>query len=248
MRLKDKVAIITGSSSGIGFEVAKAYLNEGAKVVVCGISDEDTNQALIKLKENYKEENFIGVKVDITKDDEVDNLVKEAINHFGKIDILVNNAGIAPHKSIEEMNSLDFMKTIDINLGGAFRCSKAVIDVMKENGGSIINTSSFVSLYGSNNQSAYTASKSGVNGLTKALAKELGKYNIRVNAVAPGVIMTDMVKRDVDEKMITGLKMMTPLQRTADPKDLVGIYIYLASNESPHTTGTVINVDGGLVM
>lgn len=248
MRLKDKVAIITGSSSGIGFEVAKAYLDEGAKVVICGISNDDTNLAIDKLKDAYQEENYLGVKVDITKDEEVVNLFKETINKFGKVDILVNNAGIAPHKSIEEMNASEFIKTIDINLVGAFRCSKEALNYMKENGGSIINTSSFVSLYGSNNQSAYTASKSGVNGLTKALAKELGKYGIRVNAVAPGVIMTDLVKKDVDDKLIAGLKMMTPLQRTADPKDLVGIYVYLASDESPHTTGTIINIDGGLVM
>lgn len=248
MRLKGKVAIITGSSSGIGFEIAKAYLDEGAKVVICGISEDDANIAIDKLKDNYLEENYLGVAVDITKDEEVTNLFEKTIKKFGKIDILVNNAGIAPHKSIEEVSSSEFMKTIDINLVGAFRCSKEAVKYLKENGGSIINTSSFVSLYGSNNQSAYTASKSGLNGLTKALAKELGKYSIRVNAVAPGVIMTDMVKKDVDDKLINGLKMMTPLQRTADPKDLVGIYVYLASDESPHTTGTIINIDGGLVM
>ena len=198
--------------------------------------------------ENYSEDNFLGISVNITKTEEVENLFNETINKFGKIDILVNNAGIAPAKPLEMMSDEDFINVIDINLIGAFRCTREAIKYMKNNGGSIINTSSFVSLYGGNSQSAYSASKSGLNGLTKSNAKELGKYNIRVNAVAPGVIMTDMVKTDVDQNTIERLKMMTPLQRTADPKDLVGIYVYLASDESLHTTGTIINIDGGLVM
>lgn len=248
MRLENKVAIITGSSSGIGFEVAKAYLNEGAKVVICGINDDNTYQAVDKLKNEYDINNILGVSVNITKTEEVIKLFEKTIEKFGKIDILVNNAGIAPAKPLEMMNDEDFINVIDINLTGAFRCTREAVKYMKEEGGSIINTSSFVSLYGGNSQSAYSASKSGMNGLTKSNAKELGKYNIRVNAVAPGVIMTDMVKTDVDQATIERLKMMTPLQRTAEPKDLVGIYVYLASNESLHTTGTIINIDGGLVM
>lgn len=248
MRLENKVAIITGSSSGIGFEVAKAYLNEGAKVVICGINEENTNDAINKLENDYDSSNILGVPVNISKTDEVINLFNQTIEKFGKIDILVNNAGIAPAKPLEMMSDEDFINVIDINLTGSFRCTREAIKYMKDNGGSIINTSSFVSLYGGNSQSAYSASKSGLNGLTKSNAKELGKYNIRVNAVAPGVIMTDMVKTDVDQSTIERLKMMTPLQRTAEPKDLVGIYVYLASDESLHTTGTIINIDGGLVM
>ena len=119
---------------------------------------------------------------------------------------------------------------------------------MKDNGGSIINTSSFVSLYGDNMQSAYTASKAAINGLTKSNAKELGKYNIRVNAIAPGVVMTDMVKDNCDPNTIAALNNMTPLKRGAEPKDLVGAYVYLASDDSLFTTGAIINIDGGLVM
>ena len=248
MRLKNKVAIITGSSSGIGFEVAKTFLDEGANVVICGINEENQNDAVKELLEDYNEENILGVAVDITKTNEVINLFEKTIAKFGKVDILVNNAGIAPAKPLEMMSDEDFINVIDINLTGAFRCTREAVKYMKENGGSIINTSSFVSLYGGNSQAAYSASKSGMNGLTKSNAKELGKYNIRVNAVAPGVIMTDMVKSDVDQNTIERLKMMTPLQRTADPKDLVGIYVYLGSDESLHTTGTIINIDGGLVM
>lgn len=248
MRLKNKVAIVVGSSSGIGFEIAKGFLNEGAKVVICGHDENAITIAYEKLLKIYSSENVFSVRVDITNTEDVINLFNKSIEHFGKLDILVNNAGVAPAKPIEEMTDDDFINVINVNLTGAFRCTREAVKYMKENGGSIINTSSFVSLYGASTQSAYTASKAGMNGLTKSNAKELGKYNIRVNAVAPGVIMTDMVKSDVDDQKIAGLKMMTPLQRTADPHDLVGIYVYLASDEAPHTTGTIINIDGGLVM
>ncbi len=249
MRLKDKVAIITGSSTkGIGYAVALGFIDEGAKVVVCGVGDNDTADALERLKQDRPNGDYLAVKVDVTKLEDVENVFKVAKEKWGHIDILVNNAGIAPAKSIEEMSDEDFEVVLNINTFGTFRCTREAVKYMKDNGGSIINTSSFVSLYGSNSQSAYTASKAAINGLTKSNAKELGKYKIRVNAIAPGVVMTDMVKNTVDEKTIGYLQMMTPLGRGATPEDLVGLYIYLASDESSFTTGTIINIDGGLVM
>lgn len=248
MRLENKVAIITGSSTGIGFAVAKEFVRNGAKVVLCGMTIESTNDAKNKILEEYPNAKMLACKVDISKTDEVVELFNKTISEFGKLDILVNNAGIAPYKPLESMTDEDFINVIDVNLVGTFRCTREAVKYMKENGGSIINTSSFVSLYGASTQSAYTASKAAINGLTKSNAKELGKYNIRVNSIAPGVVMTDMVKETCDAATIERLNMMTPLHRGAESKDLVGLYVHLASDESLFTTGTIINIDGGLVM
>ena len=249
MRLKDKVAIITGSSTnGIGYAVAKAYVNEGAKVVICGVSEEEVDEARNRMNNDCPNAEFLAYKVDVTKTEDVENVFKATFDKWGKIDVLVNNAGIAPAKPIENMSDNDFEIVMNINTFGTFRCTREAVKYMKENGGSIINTSSFVGIYGSPNQSAYTASKAAINGLTKSNAKELGKYKIRVNTIAPGVVMTDMVKDNCDENTIQRLNMMTPLGRGAETKDLVGLYIHLASDESMFTTGTIINIDGGLVM
>ena len=248
MKLENKVAIITGSSTGIGFAVAKGFVENGAKVVICGLTDESALSAKNEILSSYPNAELLAVKVDIANSSEVENLFKITYEKWGYIDILINNAGIAPAKSLEEMTDEEFNNVININLTGAFRCTKEAVKYMKEKGGSIINTSSFVSLYGSPNQSAYTASKSAMNGLTKSNAKELGKYQIRVNAIAPGVVMTDMVKDNCDQTTIQRLNMMTPLGRGADPEDLIGMYVHLASDESKFTTGTIINIDGGLVM
>ena len=248
MRLENKVAIITGSSTGIGFAVAKEFVKNGAKVVLCGMTIESTIEAKDKILAEYPEAELLACKVDISKTNEVVELFNNTIQQFGKLDVLVNNAGIAPYKPLENMTDEDFINVIDVNLVGTFRCTREAVKYMKENGGSIINTSSFVSLYGASTQSAYTASKAAINGLTKSNAKELGKYNIRVNSIAPGVVMTDMVKETCDTETIQRLNMMTPLHRGAETKDLVGLYVHLASDESLFTTGTIINIDGGLVM
>lgn len=248
MKLKNKVAIITGSSTGIGFAVAKEFVKNGAKVVICGLTDESAIEAKNIILEEYPNASLLAEKVDISNSDEVKQLFKKTNDEWGHIDVLINNAGIAPAKALEEMTDDDFINVINVNLTGTFRCTREAVKYMKENGGSIINTSSFVSLYGSPNQSAYSASKAGINGLTKSNAKELGKYQIRVNAIAPGVVMTDMVKDNCDPTTIQRLNMMTPLGRGADPQDLVGMYVHLSSDESKYTTGTIINIDGGLVM
>lgn len=248
MRLENKVAIITGASSGIGLEVAKAYVKEGAKITICSPDQNGIDKAKAEILEQISEAEVLAIKADITNTEEIKNLIEQTIKNFGKLDILINNAGIAPAKSVEETTDSDFEKVISINLTGAFKCTREALPYLKENGGSIINTSSFVSLYGSPNQCAYSASKAAMNGLTKSNAKELGKYKIRVNAIAPGVVMTDMVKDNCDPKTIERLNMMTPIGRPASPNDLTGLYIYLGSDESLVTTGTIINVDGGLIM
>ncbi len=248
MKLNNKVAIITGSNSGIGLSIAKAYIANGASVTICGTNKDKLENAQEEILSEFKDANILAIQADVTNTEDVINLFNETIKKFGHLDILVNNAGIAPRKSIEETNDDEFVNTLNINTVGSFKCTRESIKYMKEKGGSIINTSSFVSLYGSPYQAAYSASKAAINGLTKSNAKELGKYNIRVNAVAPGVVMTEMVKKDCDETTIDRLKALTPLKRGATPNDLVGIYLYLASDESLFTTGTIINIDGGLVM
>ncbi len=248
MKLDGKVAIITGSTSGIGLDIAKCYLKNGANVVICGTNPKKLINVTNELKEEFNLDNFLVIKADVTSTEDVKNLFRETINKFKHLDILVNNAGVAPRSSMEETSDEEFLKVLNINLMGAFKCTREAISYMKDTGGSIINTSSFVSLYGSPYQAAYSSSKAAINGLTKSNAKELGKYNIRVNAVAPGVVMTEMVKNDCDEETINRLNLMTPLKRGATPDDLVGIYLYLASDDAKFTTGTIINIDGGLVM
>ncbi len=246
--LENKVAIITGSSSGIGLKLAEEFLKNGAFVTICGTNEEKLKNALNILGTKDNQNKILKVKADVSNTDDVKKLFALTYETFGKIDILINNAGIAPSKPMEDMTDEDFEKVLNINTIGTFKCTREAIKYMKENGGSIINTSSFVGLYGSPNQAAYTASKYAVNGLTKSNAKELGKYNIRVNAIAPGVVMTDMVKDNCNEDTIKRLNMMTPLGRGAEPSDLVGAYLYLASDSSIFTTGAIINIDGGLVM
>lgn len=248
MRLEDKVAIITGSSSGIGLEIAKSYVKNGANITICGTNEEKLNKAKETIIKECSNAKVLSIKADVSNTDDVIKLFNETKNAYGHIDILINNAGIAPSKSLEEMTDEEFVKVLNINTVGTFKCTREAVKYMKENGGSIINTSSFVSLYGSPSQSAYSASKAAINGLTKSNAKELGKYKIRVNAVAPGVVMTEMVKDNCNPETINRLNMMTPLGRGAEPNDLVGLYVYLGSDESLFTTGTIINIDGGLVM
>ena len=169
MRLENKVAIITGSSTGIGFAIAKEYVKNGAKIVLCGLTLESAISAKDEILKEYPNADILADKIDITNTSEVQNLFAKTIETFGKIDILINNAGIAPAKPLENMSDEDFDNVINVNLTGTFKCTREAVKYMKENGGSIINTSSFVGLYGSPNQSAYSASKAGMHGLTKSM-------------------------------------------------------------------------------
>ena len=248
MLLEGKVAIVTGASRGIGFAVAKAYACEGARVAVCGSREETAQKAVQELQKLCPGAQFLPVRVDVSDGEAIRTMVARVMERWGKIDILVNNAGVTGTKPIFDMTDEDFESMIDINLTGPFKCTREVAKVMKQTGGCIINTSSLVGTYASRMQTAYAASKFGINGLTKACARELGPYGIRVNAVAPGVVQTDMVAQSVDGQMLAALKGMTPLGRVAQPDELAGAYVYLASDAASFTTGAILAVDGGIVM
>lgn len=249
MNLENKVALITGSTRGIGNSIARLFLENNAKVVICGSTKENAEKAVAKMKEelNLTDDNIMGIGLNMKDTESMKKSVEEVINKWQKIDVLVNNAGITSNVSLLDSTDEDFMEMFQINFFGVVSLTREVVKHMKTTGGSIINTSSMVANYGARNQSAYASSKFAINGLTKSLAKELGMYNIRVNAVAPGVVATDMMSI-VTEEMKQGLLRMTPLNKMADPEDLAGAYLYLASDLSKFTTGTIIQVDGGLVM
>lgn len=248
MRLENKVAIITGGSRGIGFAISDAFVREGAKIALCGSRPATAEQAAAQLREKYPQADILPIGVDLSDGAEIRRMVETVVAKWGRVDVLVNNAGITSAKPIFDMTDEDFDSVIRINLSGPFKCIREVSKVMKEHGGSIINTSSIAGVYGSKMQTAYSASKFGINGLTKSCAKELGPYQIRVNAVAPGVVATDMVKESVTDQMLAGLKSVTPLGRAANAGELAGAYVYLASDEASFTTGTIVHVDGGILM
>lgn len=250
MNVKDKIVLITGSTRGIGNAIAREFLMGGAKVVICGSKLENAIKSTKDLIEelNIPEENMLPVGINMKDSEDIKRVVEEVINKWGKVDVLINNAGITSNVSLLDSTDEEFREMFDINFFGVVSLIREVVKYMKDTGGSIINTSSMVGTYGGRNQSAYASSKFAINGLTKSLAKELGMYNIRVNAVSPGVVETDMVKENVSEEMKAGLLRMTPLGKMAVPKDLAGIYLYLASDASSFTTGQVIGIDGGLIM
>lgn len=249
MNLENKIALITGSTRGIGKSIAKLFAKNNATVIICGRNIESSKKTIEELSTelNINKDKFFPLELDISNKENIKNAVDTVINKFNKIDILINNAGITSNVSLLESTDEDFFNMFNINFFGVVTLTREVVKYMKDNGGSIINTSSMVGTYGARNQSAYASSKFAINGLTKSLAKELGIYNIRVNAVAPGVVETDMMSI-VSEEMKAGLKRMIPLNRLAEPDELAGAYLYLASDLSKYTTGTIINVDGGIVM
>ena len=250
MFVKDKVVLITGSSRGIGNAIAREFAESGAKVVICGSRLENAEKAKEEIirELNIEEDNLLPVGINMKDSQDMKRVVEDVINKWGRIDVLINNAGITSNVSLLDSTDEEFKEMFDINFFGVVSLTREVVKYMKSAGGSIINTSSMVGTYGGRNQSAYASSKFAINGLTKSLAKELGMYNIRVNAVSPGVVGTDMVKENVSEEMKAGLLRMTPLAKMAEPKDLAGIYLYLASDASNFTTGQIIGVDGGLIM
>ena len=249
MKLKEKVAIITGASRGIGFAIAEAFLQEGARIALCGSKPASAQKAADKLSLQYPQRELLPLGVDLTDSASLRKMVEKTVDRWGRLDILVNNAGITTKQSILEMTDEDFDSVLRIDLAAPFKCTREAARVMKAQGsGCIINTSSMVSLYGSKMQTAYASAKAGINGLTKSCAKELGPYGIRVNAVAPGVVGTDMVAESVDPSTLAGLKSITPLGRMAEPRELAGAYVYLASEAASFTTGAILQVDGGIVM
>ncbi len=246
MRLKGKVAIVTGSTKGIGLETAKVFAREGAKVVICGTRENAIKEVVEEIKSGGAE--ALGFKVDVSNRASVDEMVTEVKNAWGRIDILVNNAGITADAMLKKMTEQQFDKVLNTNLKGVYNCAQAVLDTMTEQGsGVILNASSVVGIYGNIGQTNYAAANWGVIGMTKTWAKELGRKGIRVNAVAPGFIMTPMTEA-VPEKVLDMMKEKAPLQRLGMPIDIANAYLFLASDEASFITGAVLSVDGGLVI
>ncbi|MDE5412536.1 MAG: 3-oxoacyl-ACP reductase FabG [Bacillaceae bacterium] len=246
MRLQDKTAIITGAGNGIGKEAALTFSREGANVVVADFDEAAAEAVVAEIKE--KGGNGIAIKVNVADQESVTQMVQEAVNSFGSVDILVNNAGITADAMLHKLTPENWQKVIDVNLTGVFYCTQAVIPKMVEQGkGKIITTSSVSGVYGNVGQTNYAATKAGVVGMTKSWAKEFGGKGINVNAVAPGFVETSMVAK-VPDKVIEKLKMTIPLNRLGKPADIANAYLFLASDESDYVNGTVIHVDGGIMM
>ena len=244
LSLSEKVAVITGGARGIGKETAKKFLQEGAKVVIC---DFDEVAGLATLDELGKDR-LSFVKVDVTNTEQVNKMVKTTIDTYGRIDILVNNAGITRDGLLTKMDDAAWEKVVSVNLTGVYKCTRAVIPVMiEQKSGVILNASSVVGIYGNIGQSNYVASKAGVIGLTKGWAKEFGPKGIRVNAVAPGFIETDMTA-EVPERILDLMKEKTPLKKLGKPNDIAAAYLFLASDDANYINGAILSVDGGLVV
>lgn len=242
-----KVVLITGGTRGIGKSVAERFAKEGYNLVLNYVSE---NTDIESIKNNFKEygNEVLILKADVSKFDECENLVKETISKFGKIDVLVNNAGITKDGLIAMMKEEAFDRVIDINLKGTFNMTRNVVPyMMKKRCGNIVNISSVVGVIGNAGQSNYAASKAGIIGFTKSLAKELSARNIRVNAVAPGFIDTDMTSVLTD-KVKENIYAQIPLKRMGDAKEVANVVYFLSNDESSYITGQVINVDGGMVM
>ena len=245
--LKGKVAVVTGGTRGIGFAIVKALVEAGAKVAIWGSRQETADAALTKIKTEYPDSDVIAMAPVLTDRHEVEASLSAVAQRFGSVDILANNAGISQNIPLENYTDEDLDKIVDLNIKAVFTCSKAAAHLMKGKGGSIINTSSVVSFYGQGLGSMYPASKAAVNGLTRALSRELGRDGIRVNAVAPGVTRTDMVAA-LPEKMVAPLLQRIPLARMGEAEDIANAVVFLASDKASYITGAVIPVDGGAIL
>lgn len=246
MRLKGKVAFITGSSRGLGKAIAERYAEEGATVILNDRSEETVAAAVAEMKAKYP--NVVGFAMDVTDRQGVADTFKKILDQFGTLDILVNNAGITNDAQIFKMTEEQWDSVIAVNLKGVFNCSQEAVKIMREKQyGKIISISSVVGLYGNFGQTNYAATKFGVIGMTKSMAKELGRKNINVNAVAPGFTATEMVQK-MPEKVLAGMAEKAPLNRIGDPVDIANACLFLASEESSFVTGAVLSVDGGLVL
>ena len=250
MRLDGKVALITGGAAGIGKATAKVFVEQGATVCICDVNE----------KVGTKTANELGCvfsKVDVADRQAVQDWVDEVVEKYGRIDILINNAGILKDglfvkvkdgELVKQMTEDSFDTVVKVNLKGVFNCTQAVAPYMiRQGSGSIVNASSVVGLDGNFGQTNYVATKAGVVGMTKVWARELGRYNIRVNAVAPGIIRTEMVA-SMPENAITEFKKHQPLGRFGEPEEVAKAYLFLASDEASFVSGAVLRVDGGMVV
>jgi 3-oxoacyl-[acyl-carrier protein] reductase len=252
MRLENQVALVTGGAAGIGKATAQRFVEEGAYVVIC-----DVNQAVGEAAAAELGPNAHFDRVDVVDRQMVQEWVEGVVAAYGCIDVLVNNAGVLRDNQlvrvkdgelVKQMPEADWDLVIGVNLKGVFNCTQAVAPVMIRQGrGVILNASSVVGLDGNFGQTNYVATKAGVIGMTKVWARELGRYNVRVNAVAPGFIATDMVLQ-MPEKILDGMRAHTPLGRMGQPRDIANAYLFLASEEASFISGAVLRVDGGIVV
>ena len=246
MSLDEKVAIITGAGQGIGKTTALRFARDGAKVAVVEINEETGQAAAQEIQDQGGEALF--VKADVADHADAQRMVETVHAHFGRVDVLINNAGILRDAQLHKMDETDFDAVISVNLKGTFNCTQAVAPIMREQGfGSIVNAASVVGLYGNFGQTNYVASKAGVIGMAKTWAKELGRKGVRVNAVAPGFISTEMIQQ-MPEKIITQMQEKVPMGRLGDPEEVAAVYAFLASDEASYINGAVISVDGGVVV
>ena len=252
MRMQDRVVLITGGAAGIGFATAQRFAEEGAKVVIGDVNEETGNAVVGELGPDAS-----FYKVNVADRQAVQDWVDAVVERYGRIDVIVNNAGILRDNQlvkvkdgelVRQMPEEDFDLVISVNLKGVFNCAQAVAPVMvKQGGGVILNATSVVGLDGNFGQTNYVATKSGVIGMTKVWARELGRYGVRVNAVAPGFTATEILN-SMPEKVIEGMKARTPLGRMGQPRDIANAYLFLASDEASFITGEVLRVDGGIVV
>ena len=252
MRLKDKVALITGGAAGIGKATARRFDEEGAVVIICDVDAKGGETALEDLGPTAA-----FYRVDVTDRNSVDRWIESVLEKYGRVDVLVNNAGIVrdgllvkikDDRLIKQMPESDFDLVVSINLKGVFNCTQAVVPAMiRQKGGVVLNATSIVGIDGNIGQTNYIATKAGVIGMTKAWSRELGPYGIRVNAVAPGFTATDIIS-SMPEKIIEGMKARTPLRRLGRPRDIANAYLFLASDEASFISGDVLRVDGGIVV
>jgi 3-oxoacyl-[acyl-carrier protein] reductase len=243
MRLKDKVAIITGSARGIGHATALKFAAEGARVVVCDLGSKAIDEVVAQIIAAGGK--AIGFTVDVTDKAGIAAMVKGVMDAYGRIDVLVNNAGIVDDAMLRKMSDEQFERVIDINLKGTYNCARAVVDIMiSQNAGVILNASSVVGIYGNFGQTNYAASKFGVIGMAKTWARELGRKGIRANAVCPGFVETTILK-SIPAKVMQAMIDRVPLGRLAKPEEIANTYAFLASDEASYINGAVIEVSGG---
>ena len=244
MRLENKVAIITGGSRGIGFAIADTFLREGATVILTASSVENAERAADKLRVQHPGCQVSGISPNLKDLASVREAFAKIVEQYGRVDILINNAGISERTPFEQYTEETFSKVMDLNIRAVFNTTRAVVEYMdKQGSGVILNTSSMVSEYGQPSGVAYPTSKFALNGMTLSLARELGPKGIRVNAVAPGITETDMMKA-VPKEVIEPMVKQIPLRRLGQPQDIANAFLFLASDEASYISGVVLRVDG----
>ena len=245
-RLQNKVSLITGAAQGIGLATALKFASEGAIVIVCDIRQAAIDEAVSQCRALGAQ--AVGHVMDVTQRGRVDAVVAQVLEQFGRIDVLVNNAGITQDARLQKMTLEQFDRVIDVNLRGVFHCAQAVTDAMVAQGsGVILNASSVVGIYGNFGQTNYAATKFGVIGFTKTWSRELGPKGIRVNAVAPGFVTTQILAT-IPDNVLKEMEHRVPLKRLGKPEEIANVYAFLASDEASYINGAVIEVSGGMTV